>query len=485
MGTASLLAKRYFGDKGVTGMVRFMVRSVILLGLLYSTALGQLSFDFTGSGARAKAMGGAYLGVSDDIYASTWNPAGLRFQEATQLGLEIGAFLPRGEATDLDASLNQSGSWQAVNYLGILAPIRIKGHPFVVSASYSKLFEDYIKLFETEEMTYQQDFFGNTLPNPEPFHFELEAESHFAPYSVNLAFGTPISDQISFGMSADVYVGKAVTEASEVDILENFPDPAGNDQTATGTRRLAIRDTSSFSGFGITGALKYDSDRFGVGFVVRAPLSFDVSTDNKIFTVFTSAGLPQAGISDTTFFDDQLVKYDLPIMLGLGLYTRITDALLWAGDIEYRGFSGRVIKVRTDRNLTQDTETFQEVDPQWEDVFVIRSGLEYTWETGSRYFPVVPIRAGFSLIPVPTPNQQALITPTQLGILFEKNDGYKITGGIGVQWAQIHVDLAWVYNNIDYQVVETIVDFDGNFALLPLESKNRTHDLVFTFTGYF
>jgi hypothetical protein len=36
-----------------------------------------LSLDFNGGGARAKGMGNAFLGVSDDISAITWNPAGL------------------------------------------------------------------------------------------------------------------------------------------------------------------------------------------------------------------------------------------------------------------------------------------------------------------------------------------------------------------------------------------------------------------------
>ncbi len=39
------------------------------------------NWNFLGGGARAKGMGGAYLGVSDDAYAGTWNPAGLIYNE--------------------------------------------------------------------------------------------------------------------------------------------------------------------------------------------------------------------------------------------------------------------------------------------------------------------------------------------------------------------------------------------------------------------
>ena len=35
------------------------------------------SFDFKGDGARAAGMGNAFMAVSDDISAGSWNPAGL------------------------------------------------------------------------------------------------------------------------------------------------------------------------------------------------------------------------------------------------------------------------------------------------------------------------------------------------------------------------------------------------------------------------
>src|SRR3989304_126361 len=56
-------------------------------------------FDMTGGGARAQGMGKAFLAVSDDVSALSWNPAGLYGQEKPMLGFSYGAFAPK---TDFD-----------------------------------------------------------------------------------------------------------------------------------------------------------------------------------------------------------------------------------------------------------------------------------------------------------------------------------------------------------------------------------------------
>ncbi|MCU0645955.1 MAG: hypothetical protein MUC94_17060, partial [bacterium] len=62
--------------------------SILVLGLLLITisgdqvcAQGVLDFNFIGAGARARGMGGAFIGGADDATAASWNPAGLVFLE--------------------------------------------------------------------------------------------------------------------------------------------------------------------------------------------------------------------------------------------------------------------------------------------------------------------------------------------------------------------------------------------------------------------
>ncbi len=49
-----------------------------------------LDLNISGAGARAKGMGGAFIGVADDATAVSWNPAGLAQldrPEASAVGL--------------------------------------------------------------------------------------------------------------------------------------------------------------------------------------------------------------------------------------------------------------------------------------------------------------------------------------------------------------------------------------------------------------
>lgn len=70
-------------------MKKYIVNVIALLALISFTAEAQLlrstakvgttsaNFLKIGAGARALGMGGAYAGVSDDIYSAYWNPAGI------------------------------------------------------------------------------------------------------------------------------------------------------------------------------------------------------------------------------------------------------------------------------------------------------------------------------------------------------------------------------------------------------------------------
>ena len=49
------------------------------------------NFNFIGAGARARGMGGAFIGVADDATATSWNPGGLAKLEKPEASL-VGLF---------------------------------------------------------------------------------------------------------------------------------------------------------------------------------------------------------------------------------------------------------------------------------------------------------------------------------------------------------------------------------------------------------
>lgn len=461
-------------------MMRSLVRSAILVFALAATGFTQISFDFTGSGARARGMGGAFIGVSDDITGGTWNPAGLWVHEGPKFGLDYGALLPRGESEVGALTQGQSGSWNSVGALSFLAPLRIRGHQFVASVSYSSLFEDFSAAYARRDDTYE-------LPGmltPEAYYLTVDQEAHWDPRALILGMGTRLSEKVSFGVSADIYLGSAVARTERITVAENFPD-FDSPQTATATQRVLGLDTVKYSGFGLTGGIKYTGEKYGVGLIVRAPFTFKSETDSKVFANVKYAGLDQPDQSDTTFVDDQLIKYDLPLMFGVGVSYQLTERLMWALDAEYRGFEGRDAEVRVSRNLSEDTETYEKIETEWRNVFTVRTGAEYMWETGKSAFPLVPLRAGFAYVPIPSPD--IALDAMDAEPNYSSAAGYRLSAGFGLWWEQINLDFAYSLSVLDRESFFALgaLELNEDFVPVPVELRNRSHSLSVTFTGHF
>jgi len=123
----------YVSQLSAVRSMRRLILAVLLLSisspvLLFSTsANGQelsgipAAFVDVGYGARPAAMGGAFVGLSDDAFSVQWNPAGMSRQDSTkvsfayidQLGLvnyqHVATSVPLGEAYGLGAAVVASG----------------------------------------------------------------------------------------------------------------------------------------------------------------------------------------------------------------------------------------------------------------------------------------------------------------------------------------------------------------------------------------
>lgn len=472
-------------------MMRLVVRCIASILILTSVGVAQISFDFTGSGARANAMGGAYLGVADGASAVGWNPAGLWSLESPIVGFSYGWYVPKGELVSNNLTTDISATYQAVRELSFSAPVRIRGQQFVFSASYHRLFEDY---------TYSQTLDSAVvLFNGEQIELEQQVrhEAHHAPNALDVGFGTRISSTIGIGAALNIFLGKGVTDifiSSGADSVNYRSDG----QYAPTVQTLRLLDTTAYSGVGITLGLKYSGEKLSAGLVGRIPFTFKTTTDRKFFRVVNFAGFPDPDASDTTYFDDILLKYSIPAMVGAGVSYLATEKLLLSADVEYRPFSSGSAELRISRTIRSgqdDIEVFRDVDVDWEDAFIFRAGGEYTWETGKSAFPIVPLRAGFGFQPIPTPDRD-------LDDNTSAASGMRFTGGFGVRWSLIHLDFSYSYATLDRSVVSTAYGLQeilpyltvgqeeeaGLMFRLPakmVDHNSRVHDFRISFTGYF
>lgn len=452
--------------------------------------------DFIGGGARARGMGGAGFGVYDFSTAASWNPAGLFRKEnpleSPVMSIGMNVFSPTSEyretgdfsATGIEGNqtFKFDDNFSQLGIFSLSVPVRFKGHPFVVSGVYANLDDEfYNSAFEFDTLVYftGQDELDNIL-NPIAIHQRQKTYSGIR--AINFGFGTRLYDNISFGATVNVYQGKSTVDRHWLFDAKNVPQ-----EDLTGGQRVNLiidsldTDTSSYSGIYFTLGFMYQTEDLDLGLVIKKPHTLSQLTDKSIFRRETQNGLVEPDGSDTTYYDDNLVEIDQPLVIGVGGGYKGIENLLLAMDLEYRAFSGGEVKVREAIELipgAADREYFKTFATNWRDVLAVRLGGEYSWHTGSTAFPLVPVRLGFSYAPTPYDGDSPDV---ELGIETKSVAVNRITGGFGLHWDQIRLDFAYVRSTVE---VENRI----NITTIPNLSetlKSTYNSLEFTFTGYF
>ena len=219
---------------GLCGSARAQFYSDVgALVAVTETQLGNLGYARTrGFGARAMGMGGAFIALSDDMTAASWNPAGL----GQLYGIEVSAGLAYSQV-DADQKVGLLGTWSSsgnglYNDTEFLDPMDIS-----VSDSETHL-----------------DYFGVAVP----ISFGLESRWSMA---LGLTyFANTVFDQ---SFDADINVNEV---RFRIDSDQNFSDPISEgifeiDPTKSTTKQLSSGDLSSYS---LTAAFNFD-DRFFLG----------------------------------------------------------------------------------------------------------------------------------------------------------------------------------------------------------------------------
>jgi hypothetical protein len=453
--------------------IALMAFTVTIGAQVNRPSVEKYSFDFTGGGARAEGMGKAFIAVSDDITAGSWNPAGLYIQEKPILGFSYGSLMPRG-STNLNTGTNiwkfdHTGSFYNLTSFNILAPVRIKSHHFVGSFNYTRNFDEFqgwsssgrdSAIITVEEIQLWKTYSDWTETS------ELQGGVN----SVNIGFGTRMYENLSIGVSLNVYTGETVRDDRIVTNNELLPIDSEAVQHELSIYTRDAIDTNKFSGYNFTVGLKLHADKLDAGLIVRTPFSLNVKTGRSIYEIVRQgAPIPSAQFqvigSDTTYYDNLLAKYDMPLMLAAGIAYRPAEDFLLAVDMEYRAFSGSKVNSRYLLEIDpggKNTEYFDKIDPEWNNVFTVRFGGEYLRQTD---VGTIPVRAGFGYVPLPAPNVDLLGGTSTAA-------GYTLSLGTGIHWNQIHLDWAYTFAAAKREV--------GNF-----EQKSHNHHFNFTFTGYF
>ncbi len=450
------------------------IKTGLLILACAGAAYSQVTMDFLGGGVRAQGMGKAFYAVSDDISALTWNPAGLAKQEKPVLGFSYGLFDPRGTFNMITQSgaispRSQNGSFDNASFVGFLAPVRVRGHQFVLSATYNRAFDEYQSASDSISGLFP-NYYQNILIQNAQATYTVNTDYKGSPYVFSLGFGTRLYHSWDFGAAVNVYTGNSVSHRLTNINSSQWVSVRLLGQTVQYDSISRATDTVRFGGVNFTLATKYSSPRFDFGLVIKSGYSLLENLNTLTENIVTVNGLVQGTSSDSIYNDNLLVKVQVPWVVGAGFAYKIQPNWLGSLDMEYRPWSGKKLLVRDSIVILSggDTrEVFTTQDGKWFNAFTVRAGTEYVWNTKSKIFPSVPLRAGVGYVPLPAPSYPTADTSNTQSVTM-----YTLNVGTGVYWAQIHLDVAYTYSTFN---------FDTGIG----ELKSRNHNLGMMFTGYF
>lgn len=476
------------------------------------------NWNFLGGGARARGMGGAYLGISDDAYAGSWNPAGLIYNEGVSLSLNygysrVGLDLDYAAAGQSVRPADKNSNIANLTSAAFISPLTVLEKEFVVSVFYNRL-----------QDIYTQSLFAADA-DPElgaPFGASYSMTGNIA--AAGAAFGTTVARHLNVGASLSIMTGDG-TEFLRTDV-DSTRDTSSYNQQTTWINRSDL----DFSGLTATISALYRADRWSAG-VVFSP-SYGLTESVDYYAQRTSRHNLVTDISRGVYGPLHGTKREIsvPYTVGLGGSYKLRDNILLAADYQYRAFNADnkitrdgVSNYRFQESPTDPESGFEELAVDWYNLHQIRIGVEYKHEVS---WGVIPIRLGVRNDPLllggNVANDVYFDQRLDSGKTVEfpyyslVNDaraaggqvnGLTLTVGSGLHWSQIRLDAAVELTSFSYDETGSIYSLQRcpsclenapNVTVDKWDKRkkfywgdySRTYDstkmrLLFNFTGYF
>ncbi len=387
--------------------------SILVFTLFLSSLALANGLNLNGFGARASAMGGAFVGLANDYTAAFFNPAGLTQLKKKTFGFTADLIFPSGNYT-LEYSR-----------IGYPLPGNVV-EAETVSKAYPAGYAGYFHPVNDKLVL------GISVSTPSGLGAKWEGSD-----LVGLTGGKAY-DWLSFigVITVAPAVAYQVTEAVSVGATLNInygifsiSRHAGMVQAAPGfsVDLGQYEEDSSGLGFGATfGILIQPSEKFSLGATLRTPSTIKMSGDTTI------SGVNQLGFSTNSEFDREVTS---PMWLAGGIAFKPMENLTFTFDAHYTNW-GKLTELDT-----------MYVDPAWQ-VFMGQSGgdkIKLNWANATQLrFGVeyvlgsIALRAGYYNDPGPAPNDT-------FTILMPNFDWNAFTGGIGYKFNGISLNVAAEY----------------------------------------
>jgi hypothetical protein len=412
-------------------------------------------------GARARGMGGAFLGVSNDATAATWNPAGLIYNEGVSLTANyslsrVGLGLDRTRNGGAFDSRSASASLSNLSSASFQAPLTLQEHEFVLSVYYDRVQDIYAK---GEFVLDSVDGDPRKRNQGTPFNANFDMFGNLA--MVGFGIGTVLKGPLTAGITLNLATGDGI-ESHHMH-MDSLPE------RYAGTRYQEVdwydKSDLDYSGMNVKFGALYKKERwtaalvFVPGWTLTQTLHYKTQVIRVRSEVVEPSSIMYPGPQGTK---RQII---IPYTVGIGGSYHLTDNILLAADYQFRPF-GREGQFQYQNDPHQPDSSYETAPTDWYNLHQVRLGIEYMRETK---YGMVPLRLGLRNEPMLIGNTtnavavfdersdqgQALrssyfLPLTVSGATGDQVMGWTLAFGSGIYWSQVHLDIALEFTGYSY-----------------------------------
>ena len=400
-------------------------------------------------GARARGMGGAFLGISNDGTAAAWNPAGLIYNEGVSLTANYNFARVGLDLNDRDLNSSLSN----VSSAAFQAPLTLVEHEFVLSVYYDRIQDLYAK------GEFDLDNTGGIRGLGTPFKASYSMSGNLA--MVGFGVGTLIKGPLTAGITLNLATGDG-NESHQM-----YLDSTRYVAPQPYYEKVSWWDQSNldYSGINVKLGALYKKDRWSAGFIFSPRWTLTQTVHYRAQVIQTHFQIPEPSRIMLPGPQGTEREIIIPYTVGLGGSYRLTDNILLAADYQFRPFK-REGEFRFEMDPHQPDSAFERLPTDWYNLQQVRLGVEYTRETK---YGLVPLRMGLRNEPMligSTTNtvaifdersnqgqslQSTYFLPLTLpGATGDQVMGWTVAFGSGIYWSQIHLDIAFEFTGYSY-----------------------------------
>jgi|GEM_PF-3421075 len=495
-------------------------RTIALTGLLVSLASLTLAhglryesyynWNFLGAGARARAMGGAFLAVSDDGSAATWNPAGLPYNEGVLTSMNWN-YVHAAVENNRDGYGEASANLGSIGFWSFLAPLTLYEHEFVGGVTYSRVMD----IFYEDGIVARGIVAPQTPVNSADFSSQVRSAGNMS--NINLGFGTEVISNLTFGAGVNIVGGDR-----EDSYFHQLTSPEYEYQGKTFIDSAMFNSRADVDYTGVYGNLgvMYRTGAWSAAAVLTTGWTLTEKLDFSTLLTRVERQIRE-DVLEAFFITER--KIDMPYSIGLGGAYRPSERLLIALDYQFRKFKKSNYSTQQileplfvggeeeiEKGILSPASPFTDFPTGWYNLHQVRLGAEYILESG---YGRIPLRIGFHNVPTVAGNTSGtrnhVIDYYGKGIWDvmtfpgssdgDQNMGFGFAFGGGIHWSQIHLDFAfefetssstdsggYMFNWYDWsEEKQRMAHQEVKLADYSREYKLKQSRFMLNFTGYF